>query len=143
MKILAYLLLLFCANTCFAVSWNELSKEEAGNYHIEVKAKYIDRDGCFKIKAKFPNTVSFKDLGDRLIWGAQYKKIITKNKGWQLTSKGTQVALQINSEGNFKKVASICIGSDDIKHSYLSLIYGVRKAVPPMVLLIKLSDYAK
>lgn len=141
MKILITLLMIACVNISFAVGWEEITKENIVNREIVVDLKMNTNEGCNEVKVTLPKTTFFQYLGDRDFWTVSYKNIEEKTRGWQLTSKGTQIKLPSFTEGAHIKIEGICLSDDNLKTAYLSAHYLGPQGTVPMVILIKLGDF--
>ena len=95
---------------------------------------------CFDILASFSNKITFKELGQREIWGASYEKS-NNNLGWQLASKGTRIKVPLVESGDNHNLGSICLNQQDLETGYITVVYGGAQGTPPMVLVFKLNDY--
>ncbi|MCO1335386.1 hypothetical protein MO867_13695 [Microbulbifer sp. OS29] len=141
MKILNSIFLILFSNLCFALGWDELSKEAANARDIDVSVVFDDIKKCHEIKAKLPTRLTFEELGERELWSVRYRSIKEKDQGWQLIVKGTEITLPANSKSKPETSVLICLDETDLKHGYLSALYGGPQGNPPMVVLLKLSDF--
>jgi hypothetical protein len=140
-KFIAFFLLLLFSNMSFAVGWEELSKEDAQKRGIIVYSEFSQSMDCFKFIVTSPKTLHFGNLGNREFLTADYKSVHKKSRGWQLSSKGTQIKLPSELDGINIKISSLCLSESDSLSAYLSLNYAGPQGTPPMMILLDLSDY--
>ncbi len=140
-RIITFSLLFIFTNACFAIGWEEVSKENIEIRGISVDIKFNQSMGCNEFKISMPEQLFFKDLGGREFWTARYKVVQEKSRGWQLTSEGTQVILPSNTQNQLVKIEALCLSNTDLKTAYLSAVYGGPQGTPPMVILLDLGEY--
>ncbi len=134
MKILI-LMMMFFSNASFAVGWEHLDIRKANEYGFVINAELEEKNNCYKVSILSPKTIDFESLGELSFFSIRYKKVLsTEEKGWELTSTGTEISLPYEIENNLMKSGYLCIASEDIDKSYISVQY-YRKKAPPMFLL--------
>lgn len=141
MRLGVLFLLLIFSNMSLAVGWEEVSKDGTKERGISVSAENDQGMGCHKFKVSLPSVLNFNELGSRDFWSARFKVVSEKAKGWQLTSKGTQIVLPSQLKGQHVIIEAVCISASDLENSYISAVYGGPQGSPPMVILLHLGAY--
>jgi hypothetical protein len=141
MKLGVIFQLLVFSNMSFAIGWEEVSKDRAEERGISVSEENDQDMGCQNFKVSFPRVLNFNELGNRDFWSARYKMVSEKSKGWQLTSKGTQIVLPSQPKGQNVLIEGVCITASALENSYISAVYGGPQGTIPMVILLHLGTY--
>lgn len=140
MRIFSILAISLLSNLCLAVGWEEVSKQTISTFNIKVKIEFDAQKNCYRVIAKLPVKLLFSEIGEREFWRVSYQKIEDKDKGWQLSPKGTQIELSTTKDGTHEKVGSLCLNSSDLNIAHLSAVYGGPSGTPPMVVIVNLSE---
>ncbi|MFA0813322.1 hypothetical protein [Microbulbifer epialgicus] len=141
MKKLISFLLIFLSNVCFAVGWEELSIESANERKINIVISYNEKRYCHRVEVSLPSKIIFENIGERELWSVHYRTITERDKGWQLFPKGAEIILPVKSLTKNGNNISMCLSELDLRFGYLSVNYGGLAGSPPMIVLIKISDF--
>ncbi|GGZ96570.1 hypothetical protein GCM10008090_01010 [Arenicella chitinivorans] len=118
-----------------------MSSESAKEAGIDIQ---VQKDGgvdCQRISARIPTNLVFVELGERHFTSVSYRKIETKGKGWQLMPQGTEIQVATTRVNETTDIGTLCLSKEDFVSAYLSILYVGKQGTPPMVVLLKLSEY--
>lgn len=140
LKLILPILMFVVSSSTQAIGSRDVTRDNIKEFGANLEIKYVKFNECFDILASFSNRITFKELGQREIWGASYEKA-NSNLGWQLASKGTRIEVPLVESGKNHKLGSVCLNQQDLESGYITVVYGGPQGTPPMVLVFKLNDY--
>lgn len=138
MRHILFIVTVLFANTSYAVGWEEVPIDKAGEKGMSVNYEFNQVMGCQQFNISLPKKLLFKELGEREFASVKYRVVRDKIKGWQLNPKGTQVALSFSAAKQVVAVDSLCLSRGDLPSAYLSVLYGGPRGSPPIVILLHL-----
>ena len=137
MKTFLALMALLASSVCFAVSWEEVSPDDANRIGLKLSVDSESSSGCHRVSAIVPNEVVFDELGKMELHKVQYIQLESKDQGWQLNPIGTRIKLPAEKG----VVRDLCISTKNLPAAYISLLYTGPSGTPPMVLLLNLKQF--
>ncbi|BBM02522.1 hypothetical protein [Microbulbifer sp. GL-2] len=141
MKLIIFFKLFLFASMSFAIGWEEVPREISEKRGISINSEPNQSGGCHKFRISLPSKLHFSELGERKFWSATYKVVSEKTRGWQLASKGTQVALPSRPDGRSVRIDGLCLSDSDLHSAYISTVYGGSQGISPMIILLNLDAY--
>lgn len=140
MKLILPILLFVASSSTYAIGSREITRENIKEFGANLEIKYVKFNECFDVLASFSSRITFKELGQREIWGASYEKS-NSNLGWQLASKGTRIKLPLIEKEDHHDLGPVCLNQQDLESGYITVVFGGSQGSPPMVLVFKLNEY--
>ncbi len=141
MKTLSFLMLILFGGPCFAVGWHEITKENIGRSKIKLTFEEKYNNGCHRVNVLLPEIFVFEAIGKRIFSGVSLKKIVNKDKGWQITGKGSTIGLPTIRKGDKHEIPYLCLSKEDLKVISLSVWYETPQGSPPVVVIISQARY--
>ena len=141
MKKIYFVIFMFFSTQCMAIGWETITKENISASGISLSFENMSYHGCQRVDVKLPEKFDFKELGKRKFSNVSLQKINKKDRGWQLTGKGSNIRLPTKKEGNHHEIPFLCLSNGDIKASNLAVSYETPRSSPPIIVIINLVDF--
>ncbi|MDO3386863.1 hypothetical protein QWI17_13530 [Gilvimarinus sp. SDUM040013] len=141
LRALASALLMMVCHSSLAIGWHTITPQNLEKSSIELTISYDAYGACHEVKVTLPDVFDFGDLGKRPFESLRLKQVEVKERGWQLTGKGSRMALETRKLNSRFEPSRLCLSAYDITYSHLEVWYKTVQGQPPMLVIIELDEF--